>query len=327
MPANLGPLYLAAESRLRQATTDEERLLALDEMMATIPKHKGTDKMRAAIRRRIARVKANMKSGTKGARRQDAFRIAKEGAGQVVLAGPPNSGKSMLLRTMTRAQPEVTDYPFATRTPLPGMARWDNVQVQLVDVPAIAPEMAQGWLWAILRAADGLLLVLDIGDDDLLSRYEELIEYLDSNNVRVKNVGERDFSEKRGMIAANKSDLPDAHFRLELLREVVGDKMDIVPCSTVTGEGIPALGAKLFFDVLGKIRVYTHPPGKKPEFRRPFVLDNGVTVIEAAQEVHKDIADSLKYARVWGKGVFDGQMVPRDHILNDGDIVVFYTKD
>jgi len=325
LPANLGPQYLAAEARYREALTDEERLAALEEMMATIPKHKGTEKMQADIKRRMAKLREAMKSGPKGPRRKDAFRIEKEGAGQVVLVGPPNSGKSSLLKAMSRTSPEIAEYPFTTRIPLPGMVQWENVQIQLVDLPPVAPESAQTWLWAILRMSDGLLVTLDMGDDNVLSHYEDLVSFMEQNNVRIKNEGERRFTEKRAICAANKMDMPGAEDRLELLKEIIGDAMEIVPCSALTGDGLHDLGAKMFFDLLGKIRVYTKPPGKKPDFSQPFILDRGVTVLEAARDVHKEIAENLKYARVWGKGVFDGQMVPRDHVLNDGDIVVFYS--
>ena len=325
MPANLGPQYLAAEERFRQAITDEEKLAALEEMMQTIPKHKGTEKMQADIKRRMAKIRESMRTGGKGAKRKELYKIEKEGAGQVVLVGPPNSGKSQLLRAMTRAEPEVADYPFTTRVPLPGMAQWENVQVQLVDMPPIAEETSQPWLWAVLRLSDGLLLVLDGGDNDILSQYEWLLSFLRANNVFIKNEGSRTVLEKKALCAVTKCDLPAAAERVELLREVVGDRMRIVPVSGLTGGGLNELGARLFFDLLGKIRVYTHPPGKKADYSAPFILDKGTTVLGAAREIHKEIAESLKYARVWGKGVFDGQMVPRDHVLHDGDVVVFYT--
>ncbi len=325
MPANLGPLYHVAEERYRQAVTDEEKLAALEEMMATIPKHKGTEKMQADIKRRIARLKESMKSGAKGPKRRDFYRIEKEGAGQIALVGPPNSGKSSMLKTMTRAVPEVADYPFTTRLPLPGMAPWENVQVQRVDMPPIAPETSQSWVWAILRMSDGLLVVLDAGDDDVLDQTEDLFNLMEENNVFIKNEGERNFKEKKAICAANKCDMPGSTERIELLKEIIGDKMEIVPCSTQTGEGLDLLLSKVFFDVLGKIRVYTRPPGKKPDFSQPFILPRGTTVIDAAREVHKEIAESLKYARVWGESVFEGQMVPRDHVLSDGDVIAFYT--
>lgn len=325
MPANLGPQYLSAEARLRQAITDEERLAALEEMMQTIPKHKGTEKMQGDIKRKMAKIREGMRSGGKGARRKELYKVEKEGAGQVVMVGPPNSGKSQLLGAMTRATPEVADYPFTTRVPLPGMVQWENIQVQLVDMPPIAEETSQSWLWAALRLADALLLVLDAGDDDVLTQAEEVIDFMGSNNVFIKNEGERTLSEKKALCAATKADLPGADDRIGLLGEVLGDHVEIVPVSALTGQGLDTLASRMFFDLLGRIRVYTRPPGKKPNFREPFVLDRGTTVLGAAREIHKEIAETLKYARVWGKGVFDGQMVPKDHILNDGDIIVFYT--
>jgi len=325
VPANLGPQYLAAEERYRRAVTDEEKLLALEEMLATIPKHKGTEKMQADIKRRLAKLREEMRGGKKGPRRKDIFRIDREGAGQVVMVGPPNSGKSSLLRAMTKAEPEIAEYPFTTRVPLPGMVQWENVQVQLVDMPPVTPETAQSWMWAIMRLSDGLLVVLSLGDDGLLDEAEDLLAFMEENNVKISNQAERAFNEKRAICAATKCDLPDARERLELLREVIGKYMQIVPCSAVTGEGLDQLGAVMFFDLLGKIRVYTRPPGKKVDYSQPFVLDKGTTVIDAAREIHKEIAANLKYARVWGKGVFEGQMVPREHVLHDGDVVVFYT--
>lgn len=325
MPANLGPQYLAAEERFRQAITDEEKLAALEEMMQTIPKHKGTEKMQGDIKRRMAKIREGMRSGGKGAKRKELFRIDKEGAGQVALVGPPNSGKSSLLKVMTRAEPLVAEYPFTTRVPLPGMAQFENVQIQLVDIPPVAEETSQTWLWALLRLADALLIVLDAGNDDVLTEAEELLEFMKSNNVIVKNQGDRAFNEKRALCAATKADMPGAAERIELLKEILGDKMEIVPVSAATGEGLEQLKAALFFDLLGKIRVYTRPPGKKVDYTAPFVLPAGTTVLEAAREIHKEIAETLKYARVWGKGVFEGQMVPREHVLSDGDVVVFYT--
>lgn len=325
MPANLGPQYLAAEERFRQAVTDEEKLAALELMMQTIPKHKGTEKMQGDIKRRMAKIRESMRSGSKGTRRREAYRIEKEGAGQVAMVGPPNSGKSRLLRALTRASPEVADYPFTTRVPLPGMAQWENIQVQLIDLPPVAEETSQPWLWALMRLADGLLLVIDGGDDDVLAQTDEVIELMRANSVVIKNEEPRTFVEKRALCAVTKRDLPGALDRTELLREAIGDRMAIVSVSAESGQGLDELVSRLFFDLLNRIRVYTHPPGKKPDFSAPFVLDRGTTVLGAAREIHKEIAGTLRYARVWGKGVFDGQMVPRDHVLSDGDIVVFYT--
>jgi small GTP-binding protein len=322
----LTPEFLAAKRRHEQAITPEEKLAALEEMLSTIPKHKATEKMQAQIKRQISRLRKELQSAArKGPARKEFYRIDKEGAGQVLLVGPPNSGKSMLLRSVSKAEPEVAEYPFTTRMPLPGMARWENIQVQLIDMPPITEETAQPWMFAMMRMADGLLLVFDMGDDDVLEQHENLMAVMEENNVRIKNEGERNFVEKKAMCAANKIDAPGALTRLELFREIIRDDIEVVPCSALTGDGLSTLVCRMFFDLLGKIRVFTRPPGGKVDYAQPFVLDKGTTVLEAAAEIHKEIAKNLKCARVWGTGVFDGQMVPRDHVLHDGDIVVFYT--
>jgi ribosome-interacting GTPase 1 len=324
VPANLGPQFKAAEEQYRQAATDEDKLVALEVMLSVIPKHKGTEKMQGDIKRRIAKIKEKLRSVKKGPRRKEQHRIEKEGAGQVVMVGPPNSGKSHLLKSMTRAKPEVAEYPFTTRVPMPGMARWENVQIQLVDMPPLAEEVIQPWYWSLLRTSDGILLVFDLSDDDLLEHAQATISYLESNNIFIDNTGEKDLIQKRVMCAANKVDAPASQVRLELLMDFTENRYETISCSAVTGEGLEMLKSRIFYGLLRKIRVYTHAPGKKPDFRHPFVLDEGTSVIEAAEEIHKEIAKNLKYARVWGKNVFDGQMVPREHVLHDGDIVVFY---
>ncbi len=326
MSANLGPEYLAAKKRHEQAITSEEKLAALEEMLATIPKHKATEKMQGRIKRKMSRLRSEIRSsGKKGPARREFFRIDKEGAGQVIMVGPPNSGKSMLIKSMSKAEPEVAEYPFTTRMPLPGMARWENIQVQLIDMPPIAPENAQSWMWAMMRMSDGLLLVFDMGDDDVLEQCENLISLMKQNNVYIKNEGEREFTEKKALCAAAKIDKPGALTRLELFREILPEGIEIVPCSAVTGDGLSTLTSRLFFELLNKIRIFTRPPGGKVDYTQPFVVDKGTTVVEAAAHIHKEIAENLRHARVWGKGVFEGQMVPRDHVLHDGDVIVFYT--
>ena len=319
MPANLTPQYLEAERRFRQASSPEEQLAALNEMMATIPKHKGTEHMRADIRRRMAKVRteaARKRSTGRGAAWQH---VAREGAGQIVLIGPPNAGKSRLLAALTNAIPTVAPYPFTTRMPLPGMAAFENVQIQLVDLPPIAAETAEPWLFALIRQADGGLLVADLGSDDALRTMEETLELLQRFNVPLASAGDP----ARGLptiLVPTKADLSGAAERLEILQELYAGRFPFVAVSAETGAGTDRLRAEIF-RLLNVIRVYTKAPGYRADLSAPFVLKRGTTVQDAAAIVHKDFAHRLKYARIWGGGTFDGQMVQREHVLQDGDIL------
>ncbi len=323
MPANLTPDYLAADKKFREATTAQAKLAALEEMLATVPKHKGTEKMQADIKRRIAklRVEAQRKKGA--ARGKPVYQVDKEGAGQIVLLGAPNVGKSMLLRALTNAEPEVADYPFTTRVPQPGMARYENVQLQLVDLPPITAEFSEGWLYAIVRDADAALLVIDLANPDVLSQTDTVIQLLSAAHLELVAGQPRQRSQKRVLIVANKLDAPHAADHLAVFREVVQDRLPLLPVSAVTGTGVEQLRESMF-QMLDVIRVYSKPPGKKADFTAPFVLRKGATVLDAAETIHKDFVEKLKYARLWGRNEYHGQMIGRDHVLEDGDVVEFH---
>ena len=48
----------------------------------------------------------------------------------------------------------------------------------------------------------------------------------------------------------------------------------------------------------------------------------GATVGDVAESLHRELAASLRGARVWGSSVqFPGQRVGRDHPLADGDVI------
>src|SRR5438445_4987966 len=318
MPANLTPQYLEAERRFREATTPEEQLAALNEMMATIPKHKGTERMRADIRRRMAKVRtdtARKRSVGGGATWQH---VPREGAGQIALVGPPNAGKSRLLAALSNAAPIVAPYPFATRMPLPGMVNFENVKIQLVDLPPIAPETAEPWLFALIRQADAALLVADLESDDLLSAMEDTLDLAGRSGVRLVRSGS-DGAVPTLLVAA-KADVPGGTERLEILREVFADRFPILAVSAEAGTNMDAL-RKEMFQLLNVIRVYTKAPGRRADLSTPFVLKRGATVQDAAGVVHKDFAERLKYARIWGSRAFEGQMVQREHVLEDGDVL------
>ncbi|HEV8354492.1 MAG TPA: GTPase [bacterium] len=321
MPANLTPDYMAADKKFKAAATAHDKLTALEEMLATIPKHKGTEKMQADLKRRIARLRTEVQQRKKGAARgKPFFQIDKEGAGQVVLVGGPNVGKSMLLAALTNAEPDVADYPFTTRAPQPGMSTFENVQVQLVDLPPVTPEFAEGWLFGIIRTADAAVLVADLASDELLSETQAVLDQLAAANIRLVADGIDAPGDKRTMVVANKLDSRGAGDRLVLLREFLGGRLPVLPVSATAGTGLETLREQLF-RLLGVIRVYSKPPGRKVDLSAPFILKQGATVLDAAEAVHKDFVVKLKYARLWGGDTYQGQMVGRDHLLQDGDIL------
>ena len=144
MPANLPPQYFEAEKNFRMAKTAPEKIAALEEMLAIMPKHKGTDHLRGELRRRIA--KLTQSTDRKAATQRASMVILKEGAGQVVVVGLPNAGKSQLVATITNASPAVAEYPFTTTAATPGMMEFENIKIQLIDTPPIIEQAIEWWL-------------------------------------------------------------------------------------------------------------------------------------------------------------------------------------
>jgi ribosome-interacting GTPase 1 len=321
MPANLTPEYLAADRKFKEATTPQAKLAALEEMLATIPKHKGTEKMQADLKRRIAKLRQEAQRRRGAARARPFYHVEREGAGQIVLVGGPNVGKSSLLAAMTNAQPEIADYPFTTRVPLAGMAAFEDVPIQLVDLPPLSPEMAEGWLYALIRGADGALVVVDLADPDLLSSTEQVLALLGAGGVEIVPPGTpRGPRQIPGLFVAAKLDAPGARDALEIFKEFYGARLPVLPVSAQQDVNLVALRQQMF-RLLGKIRVYSKKPGRKPDLDVPFILPQGTTVQEAAAAVHKEFAERLRYARLWRAGEVDGQMVGRDHVLRDRDVL------
>jgi len=322
MPANLTPIYLEAEQRFKSAKTTEEKVAALEEMLATIPRHKGTEKMQADLKRRLSKLRAEQARRPTG-RAGVIHRVEKEGAGQVVLVGPPNSGKSRLVRSVTRATPEVADYPFTTRVPLPGMMLYEDVQIQLVDLPPVHPDFPESWLYQIIRNADAALLVVDLGDPDLLEDLETTLVQVANAKVHLGHgemPGVPGWLRKKTVLAANKADAAGSADAFAILRELYGARFPMLQVSAETGEGLPQL-CQAAFDLLEVIRVYTKAPGKKLERTAPYILKRGSRLVDLAAHVHQDFLAQLKYARLWGRGTYEGQMINRDHVLEDKDVV------
>jgi ribosome-interacting GTPase 1 len=328
MPANLTPQYLDAERRYRQAKQPTEKIRALEEMLAQIPKHKGTEKLQADIKRRISKLKLDLERRPATKRGAGIF-VEREGIGQVVLVGGPNVGKSALVRRLTNARPEVGDYPFTTKKPLSGMLEFENVKIQLVDLPPLAVGMVEGWVLGIVRNADVILWVVDLGSDALLEEVETVEQILTQAKILPRGAREKvEITEpgqvvKRVLMVANKADLPGATDRFRLLEEHSGGRFPLLMVSALAGTGLDRI-ARMLYEALDVLRIYTKPPGKAASLSQPVALPRGSTLLHAAGAVHKDFSIKLKYARVWGAGKFDGQKVHREYVVHEGDVIEFH---
>jgi hypothetical protein len=334
MPANLSPEYKAAEAAFRRAHEPRERLDCLREMLRTIPKHKGTDHLQADIKSRIKELSEEVEAPRKGpARSGPAHVVRPEGAAQVALIGPPNSGKSSLHARLTGSGAHVAPYPFTTQHPEPGMMTHEDVHIQLVDLPAVSPEHPVPWLASALQTADAALLVVDLSESSCVEQVQALHAILRARHVTLTErwgaapagtdaAGDDPFALMLpALMLANKADLAaDEAAEVEAFRELTGLRYPALAVSAQTGQGLGEVGAWLFGH-LEIVRVYTKAPGKPPAKDRPFTLRRGQTVEDVARLVHKDLAHTLKYARVWGRSGFGGQQVGREHRLDDGDVV------
>ncbi|MBI4601390.1 MAG: TGS domain-containing protein [Planctomycetes bacterium] len=331
MPANLTPQYHKAEQAFKEATTTEEKIAALEEMLAVMPKHKGTDHLQADLKRRLSKLREESTRPRSGKKTFDPFRVEKGGAGQMVLLGGPNAGKSAIVASLTSAPTEPTPFPFATQGPIPGMMAFEDVQVQLVDLPPITADHFPGGMLGLIKGADGVILVADLGSDTVLEDLEAVLQALHGGRVRLRDPrlpsgASREDDEEvllvhlPALLVANKVDAAGAAERLGVLRDLYAGRFDPLPVSAVTRQGLDELPA-LVFRMLERIRIYSKEPGKPPDLSKPFVLRRGETVLDLAGKIHRDFPGHLRQARVWGSARFEGQAVQRDYVLADKDVV------
>jgi ribosome-interacting GTPase 1 len=331
MAVNLTPMYHEADAKYRAARTPEEKLAALEEMWRELPKHKSSEKLQAELKKKLSAArKAVHHTGKKGPSKADPYAVPKSGAGQIVLVGAPNVGKSSLVAALTNAHVKVTDYPFGTALPQPGMAPFEDIQIQLVDTPPITADHVAPGLPGLWHTADALLMIADLASDDVLEDVEMCMNHLTERHVELVNGPPRLPDEESpdfripGVLLANKNDAPSAAENLAMLREFFGERVRIEPISTQNPNDLARL-PRLLFELVRVIRVYAKPPGKKPDMEDPFVLPAGSDIHELARKVHRGLEHGIKSARLWGAGVVDGQNVHLDHLLHDKDIVELHT--
>lgn len=355
MPANLSPEYRKAEQAFRSAHDPHERLECLKQMLRALPKHKGTEHIQADIKSRIRQLTDELGAPHKRpARSVSAHTVRHEGAAQVCLIGPPNSGKSSLHAILTGSKAESGPFPYTTRDPLPGMLRFEDIAFQLVDLPPITAERMEPWMPQLLQSTEAAWLVIDLADpactehllairsalaqrkitlcDDWpglsaasLSRTETQPHAATLETSDVEGIPDPFRVQLPALLVANKCDLDPDPDEVRVLEELAGVRFPAVGVSATSGSGLDQL-ARFLFNALGIVRVYTKLPGQPPDKRRPFTVRRGQTVLDVARLVHQDVARALKFARLWGSSAFDGQQVGAEHRVNDGDIVELHAR-
>jgi ribosome-interacting GTPase 1 len=325
MAANLTPQYMEAEEEYKKAETPEEKLACLKKMFSLVPKHKASEKLQADLKTKMAELRDEVEHAKKHPKKVGvSYKFPRQGAGQYIILGAPNAGKSRLLTRLTRATPEVAAFPFTTREPHVGMMEWHDVKVQLIDTPPITADYMESYVSSLVRAADAAILMLDLGDDDGPFAAETVLERL----AQVKTIlgtrpaDQQDFSIEfiKTLLIANKIDADGAQDRLDIVKEMFGSRFPIHAIAAEHGTGLEDLREEIY-RFLNVIRVYTKQPGKPADMTSPFTCPVGSTLVEMAALVHRDFTEQLKSARIWGAGVHDGQSVGREHVLHDKDVV------
>jgi len=326
MPANLPPHYFETEKKLKIAKTPQEKIAVLEELLSIVPKHKGTEKLQALLKTKIAKLKSVTHKKPSIAKHSPLYFLEKSGAAQVVLVGPPNGGKSMLVKSLTNANPEIGEYPYTTRMPYPAMMKYENIQIQLIDTPPVTPDYMEIWFPELIKGADGILLLVDLTCPDLVNSIKILLTKLKEKKIELiqenQNLTEKEGSIffKKVLIIANKKDLFFDENSFSALKEFCEGKFSFIAVSALNKDGLDELRKRIFL-MLDIIRIYSKIPGKKADLSEPFSLKKGSTVIDMTRVVHKDFTQKLKFARIWSKNKYQGQKVNRDHILEDEDIL------
>ncbi|QEE17290.1 GTPase [Promethearchaeum syntrophicum] len=253
-------------------------------------------------------------------REHDPFLIKRSGDGRIVLFGLSNVGKSTLMNAITNTNVKTGNYLHTTKTALGGTCEYNQVKIQIVDVPGFV-DYRDDWMISkqilrVARTCDAILMVIDLSQN-VSKQYQFLLNQLEKANLMID--GETMY--KLGIIAS-KGDLPkskDQFIKLEQESEY-----PILPISIINEESLEK-AKKFLFDMLDVIRIFTKSPNKKPDLEHPIICDYDTTVEYISSKIHKDFLTRFHHAKVWGNSVdFDGQHVGKDHVLSDLDVVELF---
>jgi len=318
MVVNLPPQYHEKENELKKAKSPEEKIAVLEEMLAIMPKHKSSEKLQALLKSKISKYRKMIEKSSSTTKKTPIIQIPKEGAARVVICGPTNSGKSTLLTDITKAKPEIADYPFTTTVPIPGMLQYQDIKIQIIEVPPLSIDFTENWVGDFIRSSNLIIFLFDLSSDNLIEEIEESLNVLEK--FKVKKEGQFQFFYKILWIG-NKIDVPNykeiKDIFVELYKEKIPNFLEISAKENINTENLP----DNIFNNLDIIRIYTKIPGKPPDLENPYTIKKGSKVENLAEIIHKDIVKNFKYARLWREGVEKSIIVGRDYELKDKDII------
>ncbi|HLJ12541.1 MAG TPA: GTPase [Planctomycetaceae bacterium] len=325
MAVNATPQYKKAEEEYRRAQTVEEQIGCLEKMLVLLPKHKASEKVQSDLKTRLKDARGELAAEKAAPKKGKTYRFPRQGAGQIVVLGGPNAGKSRLLAELTSAKPEVAPYPFTTREPHPGMMPWEDVSVELIDTPPVTDTFFESYLQNIVRSADAVLLCFDGSSDDAPDQTADVIRQFEQRKTilsRESGFLEDDLTQVcvKTLLVPTRADDASRGDRVAYFEEMFPGRFDSQPVEFNRPESVAALRDRIY-KLLNVIRVYTKAPGKPADYKSPYTIPAGGTVEDLAEKIHKDLAAGLAHARIWGSGVHDGQSVGREHVLADKDLV------
>ncbi|NHJ85738.1 MAG: TGS domain-containing protein [Asgard group archaeon] len=250
-------------------------------------------------------------------RQYDPFDVPKSGVGRIALFGLSNVGKSTLMNVITNTEVTIGNYLHTTRVGQAGSCRYENVNFQIVDLPGFL-DFKDDWdinkqIVRVARSSDAIMMVIDLTMD-----IDRQLDFLTDQLVKAKLLVDG-LSGYKIAIIATKGDLPGSKENYQLLQQKTN--WDIFPTAYNNVESLEKLKEQLFYH-LELIRIYTKPPGEKPNFKEPFVIANGATVADVAEKIHSSFLQRFRYAKVWGTSCeFEGQQVGLTHELHDKDVI------
>ena len=303
MPANLPPQYHITEAKLKEAKAPEEKISIYEELLSIAPKHKGTENLQKDLKTKIAKLRKILGSKKK-TKKELLYIVKKEGGAQVVITGPPNSGKSSLLNALTNAKAKTSEYPFTTKIPQPAMMPYEDILIQLIDTPPLTNDFSPGWLKSILKNADILIIVFDLSKKNEVDDFFKLLK-----NLKIDH--------KKTLLIGNKIDLEKSKQNIKKMGTFPQESV-VVSCLEKTG--LEELKQKIF-ELAEIVRVYTKSPNRETDFAHPFTLAKGSKLLDLAQEIHYDLAEKFKYARLFRKDLRKPIIVGKEYVLQDKDVI------